>query len=137
MFHALALVEIKNGGPKHFLESLFQVTFIDSHFPAEFLDGNRFSDVLQQYFTCFGDLFTVCFIRQELAGKAFNLFFTYHALKAVQQQHLCLRIDVNVLQAVLVRMIQQRLNHHPDPAAKGNNFGKRRRMFELKDLVDD
>ncbi len=47
MFHALTLVEIKNGGSKEFLESFFQITFVDGHFTAEFPDGERFADMFQ------------------------------------------------------------------------------------------
>jgi hypothetical protein len=37
MFHPLALVKIENGSAKHFLESFFQVTFIDGNFAASVL----------------------------------------------------------------------------------------------------
>ena len=48
MFHSLVLVEIKDGGTKHFLEALFQVTFIDGYFATELFDGDRIPDVLDE-----------------------------------------------------------------------------------------
>ena len=47
MLHALALVEIKNRSAIHFLETLFQVTFIDGDFFAEFFNGDRFTNMLK------------------------------------------------------------------------------------------
>ena len=47
MFHALALVKIKNGGAKQFLKSFFEIAFIDSYFAAQFLNGKRLSNVLK------------------------------------------------------------------------------------------
>lgn len=59
MLHSLALVKIKDGGAKHFLEPFFQITFVDGHFPAQFLDGDGFANMLQKYLAGADDLFPV------------------------------------------------------------------------------
>ena len=106
VLHTLALVEIENGRPKHFLKSFFKVAFIDGYFPAEFLDGKGFTDMLQQHFPGFDDFFPVGFIRQEFALEAFYLFFSQHAFQAVKEEHLALGIDKNILQAIRIGMVE-------------------------------
>jgi len=119
MFHPLALVEIKNGGAEEFFKSLFEVTLVDGHFAAEFADGKGFADMLQQDLPGQGNFLPVILIRQELALKPAHLVLPQHAFQAVEQEHLGLGIDENILEAVSITMIQYGFQHHPDAAAEG------------------
>ena len=109
MFHTLALVKIEDSGAEHFLESFLQVAFIDGDLAAQLLDGEGFADVLQKHFSGPNDLFPVCFISQEFALESFHFFFSYHAFQAVQQEHLALGVDEDILHAVRIAMIEQSL----------------------------
>src|ERR1700730_8134342 len=118
MFHTLALVEIKNSCSEKFLESLLQITFIDSHFPAEFADSERFSDMFQQDFPGQINFFPVRSIGQEFTLEGFHFSFTQHTFQTIKQQHLCLSVDENILQAISIIVVQQPVQHHADTAAK-------------------
>lgn len=96
MFHALALVKIKDGGAKHFFETFFEVTFIDGHFATEFLDGDGLTDMFEQNFAGPHDLFPILFVRQEFTSDIFHLLITQHTIKAIKQEHLRLRVDINI-----------------------------------------
>ena len=43
----LALIKLKDSSAEHFLKAFLQITFVDCHLPAEFLDCNRLPDMLQ------------------------------------------------------------------------------------------
>ena len=73
MLHPLALVKIENGGAEHFLESLFQVAFIHRHLATKLPDSNGLTNMLQQHFPCFLDLFPVRIIGKELAADDIDL----------------------------------------------------------------
>ena len=88
MFHALALIKIKDGGSEKFFEPFFKITFIDRHFAAEFLDGQRLSDMLQQNFPRQNDFFTILFIGQKLALELLRVTLAQHTFQTVQEQHL-------------------------------------------------
>ena len=85
MFHPLALIEIEDGRPEHFLKPFFQIAFIDGHLPGQLPDGKRFAYMLEQDLPRLNDLFPVGLIGQELTLKAFHLFFPNHTLQAVQE----------------------------------------------------
>ena len=119
MFHALALIEVKNGGPKELFKSLFQVTFVDGDLAAEFADGEGFANMLQQDFAGQGNFLPVIFIGQEFTLKPVYLILAQHAFQAVEQEHLGLGIDENILEAVSITMIQYGFEHHPYAAAEG------------------
>ena len=106
MLHALTLVEVENSRPEHFFKPFFQVTFVYRYFPAEFLDGKGFANMLQQYFAGFDDLFPVGFIRQEFTLETFYFFFAQHAFQAVKQEHLTLGIDKDIFQAVGIVVVE-------------------------------
>ena len=106
MFHALALVKIKYGGTEQFFKSFFQVTFVDCYFAAKFLDGDRLTDMLNKDFPGFDDLVPVCFVGKELTVDGIYFLFTQHAVQTVQEQHLRLGIDIDIFQAVGVRMVK-------------------------------
>ena len=97
MFHTLALVEIKNGSAEKLLKSFFKVAFVNSYFATKFLDGNRLPDVLQKNFTGANDFLPVVLICEEFALETFNILVAQHTFEAVQQQHLRLSVDVNIL----------------------------------------
>ena len=108
MLHALALVEIKNGSAEKLLKSFFKVAFVNSYFATKFLDGNRLPDVLQKNFTGANDFLPVVLICEELALETFNILVAQHTFEAVQQQHLRLSVDVNILETVVVIIIKKR-----------------------------
>ena len=135
MFHALALVKIEDGGAEHFLEALLQVALIDSHLAAQLLNGERLADVLQKNFPGPDDLFPVGFIGQELTLESFHFFFSYHTFQAIQQQHLALGIDEDVLHAIGVAMVEKGLQHQAGPSAKREYLGKGGRMTEIQDIL--
>ena len=105
MFHALALVEIKDGRPEHFFKSFFQVTFVDGDFAAEFLDGQGFADMLEEYFPGLGDLIPIGPVGEEFALESFYFLLPYHTFQAIQQEHLALGIDEDIFQAVRIGMV--------------------------------
>lgn len=139
MFHTLVLVEVENGSAEKLFEALLEVTLVDSHFTAQLFDGDGLTDMLDEDLACSNDLVAVSFIGQELALEGFDafvaFFFSEHALKAVQKEHLNLCIDINILHAACVVMIQHSFQHQAGPATKVEQFGERRRMQELEDLV--
>ena len=45
MLHTLFLVKIKNGSPKHHLESLFEIAFINGRLSAKLLDGDGVANI--------------------------------------------------------------------------------------------
>ena len=137
MFHALALVEIENGGAEHLLKSLFQITFVDGDLPAEGFDRERLADLAEEYFPGADDLFPVCFVGEELTLESFHFFLADHAFEAIQEQHLALRIDKNVLQAVGIGMVQQGLEYQACPAAERKGFGEGDRMLEINQVFTD
>mgnify|MGYP003423203698 CR=1 FL=1 len=73
VFHPLALIKVEHSGTKQFFETFFQVTFIDGYFTAEFFNGDRFADMLYQYFSCLDDLFTIGFVGKEWQRKGLPL----------------------------------------------------------------
>src|SRR6186713_2608713 len=83
MLHTLTLVEIKDRCTEHLFKAFFQITFVDGNFPAEFLDGEGFVDMLEKDFPGPDDLVAVCLIGEELTLETFNFLFAYHALQAV------------------------------------------------------
>ena len=117
MFHALALVKIKDGGTEHFFETLFQVTLVNCHLPAKFPDGQGFADMLQEYFPCPDDFFPVCLVCQKLTLECVHIALSQHTFQAVKQQDLGLGIDVNVFHAPAVGMVKQGFQDQPGPAA--------------------
>ena len=119
MFHPLALIEVENGRTEHFLEAFLEVAFVDGHLPAEFPDRKRFAYMAEEDFPGLDDLFPVGLIGEEFTLKAFYFFFSDHAFQAIEEQHLALGIDKDVLQAISIGMVQQGLQHQPGPAAKG------------------
>src|SRR5450631_3266884 len=118
MFHALPLIEVKNRSSEKFLESLFQITFIDRNFAAELADCQGFSNMFQKNFTGKIDLFAIRPIGKKFTLKTLHFFFTQHTLEAVEKEHLRLSVYKNILQAVSIIVIQQTFQHQPDPAAK-------------------
>jgi len=118
VFHALALVEVEDRSTKQFLESFFKIAFIDRYFAAEFLDRDRFADMLDQYFSCLHDLFAVGLIGQEFTIDHIDLFLAEHTIETVEQQHLRLRIDINILEAVGICMIKYAFEYHAGFAAQ-------------------
>ena len=119
MFHPLTLVEVENGRTEHFLEAFLEITFVDSHLPAEFLDREWFADMAEKDFPGLNDLFPVCLVGEEFTLKAFYFFFADHAFQAIEEQHLALGIDKDILQAICIGVIQQGLKYQPGPAAEG------------------
>ena len=119
MFHPLALIEVENGRTEHFLEAFLEVAFVDGHLPAEFPDREWFADMAEEDFPGLDDLFPVGLVGEEFTLKAFYFFFSYHAFQAIKEQHLALGIDIDVLQAIGIGMVQQCLQHQPGPAAQG------------------
>ena len=135
MLHALALVKIENGSAEHFLEPFLQVTFVDGHLAAQLLDGKGFADMLQEHFPGPDDLFPVCLIGQEFTLEPFHFLFTHHAFKTVQQEHLALGIDEDILHAVRIAMVEQSLQHQAGPSAKRKYLGKRGGMTKVQDFL--
>ena len=135
MFHPLALIKIEDGGAEHFLEALFQIAFIDRHFAAELFDSERFADVLKEHFPGADDLFPVRFICQELTLETFHFFLTYHAFQAIEQQHLALRVDEDILHAVRIAMVQEGLQYEAGPSAERQYFGERGRMTKVQHVL--
>ncbi len=135
MFHALVLVEVENGSAEYFLEAFFEVAFINGHFAAEFLDGNRIAYMLDKYFTCPDYFFPVGIIIQEFTGNQVFTFFPGHAFHAVEQQDLRLGVNKDIFEAVDVIMVQQRINGHPHFAAEGKRSGKGCCMPEIKYII--
>ena len=119
MFHPLALVEVENGRTEHFLEAFFQVALVDGHLPAEFSDGERFADMAEQDFPGLNDLFPVGLVGKEFTLKTFYFFFSDHAIQAIEEEHLALGIDKDILQAICIGMVQQGLQYQPGPTAQG------------------
>ena len=119
MFHPLTLVEIENGCTEHFLEAFLEVAFVDGHLPAEFSDRKRFADMAEEDFPGLDDLFPVGLVGEEFTLKAFHFFFSDHAFQAIEEEHLALGVDKDVLQAIGIGMVQQGLQHQPGPAAQG------------------
>ena len=106
MLHTLALVKIKYGCPKHFLEAFFKIAFVHRHFTAKFFDRYWLTDVLNQYFPCLGNFFPIGFIGQEFTIDHINFFVADHAIHAIKQKHLHLCIDVDIFKAICVIVIQ-------------------------------
>ena len=119
MFHALALVEVENGGAEQFFKSFFQITLVDGNLAAEFADGKGFADMFQQDFAGQGNFLAVILIGQEFTLKSVYLILAQHTFQAVKQEHLGLGINENILEAVSITMIQYGFQHHPDAAAEG------------------
>ena len=117
MFHPLTLVEVENGRTEHFFKAFLKIAFVDGHLPAEFLDGERFADMAEEYLPGLADLFPVCLVGEEFTLKAFHFFFSDHAFQAIEEEHLALGIDEDVLQAIGIGMVQQGFQHQPGPAA--------------------
>src|SRR3954470_14611281 len=105
MLHSLALVEVEDGAPKHFLESLFQVTLVDCDLPAQLLYSDGFANMLQQHFPRLYDLLPVGFVCKKLATERLNVLFTNHAIHAIQQKHLHLRVNENIFEATGITII--------------------------------
>ena len=118
VFHALALVEVEDGGPEHLFKAFFQVTFVDGDLAAELFDGEGFADVLEEYFAGLDDLFAVRLVSQEFALEAFHFFFAHHAFQAVEEEHLALGVDKDILEAVGVGVIQQRFKDEAGSTAE-------------------
>jgi len=117
MFHPLTLVKVENGRTEHFLETLLKVAFVDGHLPAEFSDRERFADMAEENFPGLDDFFPVGLVGEEFTLKAFHFFFSDHAFQAIEEEHLALGIDEDVLQAIGIGMVQQGFQHQPGPAA--------------------
>ena len=83
MLHALALVKIKNGAAKHFLETFLQVTFINCYFSAEFFYCDRLANMLDKQFPCFHYFFPVVVVGQKFTIDNIQFFFTEHTVEAV------------------------------------------------------
>ena len=121
MFHPLALVKIEDGRTKHFLEALLQVTFIDGYLPAQLLDGDGLTNLLEQDLAGSGDLFPVGLISQELVGHHINLL-VFHAIQAVEQKHLGLGIHENILQVAGIGIVKESFQHKPRARTHGKYF---------------
>ena len=134
MFHSLALVEIEDGGAEHLFESLFQVTFIDGYFPAELLDGKGFADVLKENLASLDDLFPIGLVCKEFALKAFDFFFPDHTFQAVEEQHLALGIDIDVLVAAGIVVVEHSLQDEPGAAADGKSLAKGTGVAEFEQV---
>src|SRR5579862_3782582 len=106
VLHALPLVKVKYGGSEYFLESLFEITFIDSDFSAKRFYRQGLADMLKQDFPCFDDLLAVCLIGQEFTLEGLNPFVANHAFQAIEKQHLGLRVNVDIFEAVGIIVIQ-------------------------------
>ena len=119
MFHPLALIEVENGRAEHFLEAFLQVAFVDGHLPAEFSDREWFADMAEEDFPGLDDLFPVGLVGEEFTLKAFHFLFSHHAFQAIEEQHLALGVDKDVLQAIGIGMVQQGFQHQAGPAAQG------------------
>lgn len=119
VFHPLALIEVENGRAEHFLEAFLQVAFVNGHLPAEFPDREWFAYMAEEDFPGLDDLFPVGLVGEEFTLKAFYFFFSHHAFQAIEEQHLALGVDKDVLQAIGIGMVQQCLQHQPGPAAQG------------------
>lgn len=137
VLHALALVEVEDGGSEHFLESFFEVTFVDGDFATKLLDGEGFADVLQEDLAGIDDLFAIGFVGEEFTLEAFDLFFADHAFQAIKQEHLALGVDEDVLEAIGIGVIQQGFQHQAGSSAKGKGFGERSRVTEFEQLFAD
>ncbi len=139
MLHTLVLVEVEYGGAEQLFEAFLQVTLVDSHFAAQLLDGDGLTDMLDEDLARFHDLVAVSFIGQELALEGLDAFiaflFAQHAFQAIEQEHLHLCIDVDILHAACEVVIQHSFQHHACSAAKVEHFGERRMMKELEDLI--
>ena len=83
MFHALVLVKIKNGSTEHFFKPFLQVALIDRHLSAQFFNGDRVTNMLDKDLPGHADLFTICFIVQELTGDHGFFLHAHHALHTV------------------------------------------------------
>ena len=137
VFHALALVEVKNSRPEHFFKSFLQVTFVDGDLAAELFDGEGFADMLQEDLAGLDDLIAIGFVGEELALKTFHFFFADHAFQAIKQEHLALGVDEDVFQAVGKAMIQQGFQDKTGPSAKGKGLGEGSRVSEFEEVVAD
>ena len=140
MLHALALVEVEYGGAKQLFEPFLKVTFIDGHFTAQFLNGDGLTNMLEQDLAGANDLLPIGIVGQELTLEGFDgligiFIVAQHTLKAVEEQHLHLRIDVNVFEAASKGMVKQSFQHRTGATAKGQYLGERRRMRKLEDIV--
>lgn len=135
MLHALALIEVEDGGAEHFLETFLEITFVDGHFPAQLLDGKRLTDVLQEHFPGLDYLAPIGFIGEELTLEPFHFLLTYHAFQAVQEQHLALSVDEDVLHAIGVAVVKKGFQHKAGPSAEGEYLGKRRGMTKIEDIL--
>ena len=135
VFHPLALVKIKYRGAKAFLEPFFQVTLVDRHFPAEFLDGNGFPDMLDQDLPGPHDLFPVCLIGQEFTAHHINFLFPEHAVQAVEQEHLGLGIDIDIFERIGISMVEHSFQHHPGLTTKREDLGKGGTVPECENII--
>lgn len=134
MFHALALVEIEDSCAEQFLETFLEIAFINSDLAAQFPDRDRFADMLKEDFPGAHDLLAIEFVGKKFTLKAFNIAVTDHAFQAIEQEHLGLRVDIDIFEAIGVGMIEQSLQHHRAAAANVHDLRERRRMAEMKDL---
>ena len=106
MLHALALIKIENRRAKHFFKPFFQVAFIHRHLTAQFLNCDGLADMLNQNFSRPAYFFPVSFIGEEFTVDYIDFLIPDHAIHAVQQQHLHLRIDKDIFQAIGIVMIE-------------------------------
>lgn len=135
MLHTLVLVKIKNGGTEHFLETFLQVALIYGYFPAQFLDGDGITNMFNQDLPGHADLLPICFIMQELTGDHGFFLHAHHALHAVQQQDLRLRIDEDIFQCIRIVMVQQGVNAGAHFTAEGQDPGEGSCGAELHDIL--
>src|SRR5690606_21340802 len=134
MLHSLALVEVEHGGAEHLLEPFLEVTLIDGHLPAQFLNCNRFANVLDQQFPCLYNLLAIGLVCKEFTIDRVQILLSHHALYAVEKQHLHLCIDVNIFKSVGVLVVEQGFNHHPRPAAERKHASERSTMPEVENV---
>ncbi len=135
MFHALALVEIENSGAKHFFEAFFQIAFVDGDLTAEFFYREGLANMLEEDLAGLDDLFAIGLIGQKFTLETFDLFFADHAFQAVEQEHLALCVDEDILVAVGKAMVEEGLEHEPGAAAEGECLGKGLSMVEFQKFV--
>ena len=109
MLYALALIKIKDRGAVHLFEAFFKVALVDSHFTAQLLDGDRLTNMLNQNFSGFGDLFTISLIGQKLTTDRIQGLLIDHAIQTLKQEHLSLRINKDILQRIAVFIIENTL----------------------------
>ena len=135
MFHALALVEVEDGGAEHFFKAFLQIAFVYGHLTTEFFYREGFTDMLQQDLACLDDLFAIGFIGQEFTLETFDFFFTDHAFQAIEQEHLALCVYEDILVAVGEAVVEKGLEHEAGATTEGKRLGKGLGMSEFQEII--